>query len=197
MEWLNNQNLIVPFGKYKGKPIDVLAQDYEYCDWLLQQGWLQEKYGNVYTIIVNNFGEPTETPEHNKMQYECMKKENVIQIIRLLGKYKNVRITEVEPEVHGSDLCIKFQHKVYDDELDDYFNSYEEILVELKPCVGDDYPSILRQMKVNRERFISKDKYVNPFCLLVYGKYDGIGITEEEFRDFFKSCGFLVQKAWW
>jgi len=28
---------IVPFGKYKGQPVDVLAADHAYCDWLTSQ----------------------------------------------------------------------------------------------------------------------------------------------------------------
>ena len=59
---------IVPFGKYRGQPIDVLAADSGYCDWLIAQAWFRERYGNVYTLIVNNFGEPTETPDHNALQ---------------------------------------------------------------------------------------------------------------------------------
>lgn len=193
---MKNQNVIVPFGKYKGKPIDVLAQDYEYCDWLLQQGWLQEKYGNVYTIIVNNFGEPTETPEHNKMQYECMKEENAMRIISAFNNHDYIRIRSIKPEVSGWDLCIDYELYVKDCDGYEYFPK-RYILVELKPCVGDDYPSIIRQMKTNEKRFMKEYNNYLAHCVLVYGQYNGIGITEEEFKDFFKSCDFLVGKAWW
>ena len=44
---------IVPFGKYKGQPVEVLAGDRAYCDWLTGQAWFRERYGNVYTLIVN------------------------------------------------------------------------------------------------------------------------------------------------
>jgi uncharacterized protein (DUF3820 family) len=33
---------LVPFGKYKGQPVEVLAQDREYCDWLDAQTLLWE-----------------------------------------------------------------------------------------------------------------------------------------------------------
>jgi hypothetical protein len=59
---------IVPFGKYKGQPIEVLAQDREYCEWLIAQDWLPARYAAIHTLIVNNFGEPSETPEHNALQ---------------------------------------------------------------------------------------------------------------------------------
>lgn len=59
---------VVPFGKYRGQPVESMAADRAYCDWLMAQGWFRERYANVYTLIVNNFGEPTETPEHNALQ---------------------------------------------------------------------------------------------------------------------------------
>src|SRR6266699_159773 len=59
---------IVPFGKYKGKPVEVLAQDREYCDWLASQDWFRSRFTAIHTLIVNNFGEPSETPEHNALQ---------------------------------------------------------------------------------------------------------------------------------
>jgi hypothetical protein len=63
-----SQNNLVPFGKYKGQPIEVLAQDASYCDWLTSQNWFREKFKSFYQIIINNFGEPNETPEHNLLQ---------------------------------------------------------------------------------------------------------------------------------
>jgi hypothetical protein len=30
-------NRYIPFGKHKGKPVEVLAQDRQYCDWLMAQ----------------------------------------------------------------------------------------------------------------------------------------------------------------
>jgi hypothetical protein len=59
---------LVPFGKYKGQPIEVLAQDRDYCDWLMEQDWFRTRFQPIYTVIVNNFGEPSETPEHNRLQ---------------------------------------------------------------------------------------------------------------------------------
>ena len=59
---------LVPFGKYRGEPIEKLELDREYCQWLLAQTWLEAKYPEVHTLIINNFGEPEDTPEHNRMQ---------------------------------------------------------------------------------------------------------------------------------
>jgi hypothetical protein len=45
-----------------------MAADESYVQWLLAQDWVKAKYGNFYTLIVNNFTEPDETPEHNALQ---------------------------------------------------------------------------------------------------------------------------------
>jgi len=59
---------LVPFGKYKGQPIEVLAADQDYCKWLVAQDWFRSRFGPIHTIIVNNFTKPDETPEHNALQ---------------------------------------------------------------------------------------------------------------------------------
>ena len=33
---------VIPFGKYKGRPVEALAQDREYSDWLTGQAWFRE-----------------------------------------------------------------------------------------------------------------------------------------------------------
>jgi hypothetical protein len=59
---------IVPFGKYKGQPVETLAADRDYCDWLTAQPWFSERYRNVYNVVVNYGAEPQDSPEHNQMQ---------------------------------------------------------------------------------------------------------------------------------
>lgn len=59
---------IVPFGKYKGKPVEAMRADRSYVDWLMGQDWFRQRYSGLFQIIVNNFGEPSETPEHNRIQ---------------------------------------------------------------------------------------------------------------------------------
>jgi hypothetical protein len=65
----DNRPVIMPFGKYKGKPIEVLMQDKQYANWLKDQPWFREKFSNHYTIIINNLStELVDNPEHNEMQ---------------------------------------------------------------------------------------------------------------------------------
>jgi hypothetical protein len=59
---------IVPFGKYKGQPVEVLAADTDYCEWLTAQPWFKARYTSVYNTIINYGPEPQESPEHNQMQ---------------------------------------------------------------------------------------------------------------------------------
>lgn len=59
---------VVPFGKYKGQPVETLAADRDYCEWLTAQPWFSDKYRNVYNIVVNYGSEPQDSPEHNQMQ---------------------------------------------------------------------------------------------------------------------------------
>lgn len=74
---------LVPFGKYKGQPLEVLAHDQDYCDWLMAQPWFVERYTQIHTLIVNQFGEPTETPEHNALQIRCLEERFRLQVTRL------------------------------------------------------------------------------------------------------------------
>lgn len=185
-------NDVVPFGKYKGKPIEVLAQDYEYCDWLMQQEWVRERYGNVYTLIVNNFGEATETPEHNRLQYKFMQEENVLKLIKIIEKTE-IEILSIEPEVKGWDVYVRYR---FIDEDGDW--TQDSMAIELKPCIGDDFPSVLRQMKANMQRCNSRScrglVYVDT-GFLVYEQYSGSGISEEEMQDFFEKGGFIAVKG--
>ena len=44
---------VVPFGKYKGRPLAELLADREYCAWLVEQVWFRNKYGPMHALIVN------------------------------------------------------------------------------------------------------------------------------------------------
>lgn len=69
------QPKLVPFGKYRGQPIEVLENDPSYVDWLLQQDWAQKRYPQFVQVIVNNFGGQQESPEHNQMQARFLEQE--------------------------------------------------------------------------------------------------------------------------
>ena len=77
---------IVPFGKYKGQPVEALAADRQYFEWLSAQAWFRERYQNIYTLIVNNFAEPDETPEHNALQMRFLDDDFCVKLARPDGR---------------------------------------------------------------------------------------------------------------
>lgn len=59
---------IVPFGKYKGKPITDLIADNSYLEWCKQQEWFK-KFPIIYNICINNTitnNTNSKTPEYIK-----------------------------------------------------------------------------------------------------------------------------------
>jgi hypothetical protein len=81
----DGNNNIVPFGKYKGQPVDVLRQDPGYVEWMLGQDWFRERYHPLYQVIINNFGEPGETPEHNALQARFLDEGLCRGLLAVLG----------------------------------------------------------------------------------------------------------------
>lgn len=43
--------MMVPFGKYKGKTIDALAQDMGYIEWILEQDWVAQKHPDFWAAL--------------------------------------------------------------------------------------------------------------------------------------------------
>ena len=50
----------LPFGKYKGRSIEVLDNDIGYAQWLLQQEWFAQKYPELHEAIVARYAETRE-----------------------------------------------------------------------------------------------------------------------------------------
>jgi hypothetical protein len=60
---------IVPFGKYRGQPVEAMMADQNYCAWALTQPGLRAKFPSLIAVIVNGGTAPdAPTPEHNRMQ---------------------------------------------------------------------------------------------------------------------------------
>jgi len=170
---------IVPFGKYRGQPVEVLQTDHAYCDWLTAQDWFRERYGGLWTVIVNNFAEPSETPEHNALQAKFLDQRLCQRLAAaVVGVAVNLH-TEIKTvfEVDGWDVHFRDRHR--------YFN------IEVKPSLGDDYPAVLRQMKVNWRRCtaITADWHHGA---LVYNQFTAAGATLDQVRTIFDRSGFAV-----
>lgn len=301
MKNMDNSMRLVPFGKYKGQPVEVMQMDTGYCEWLSTQDWFRERYANVYQqVIINNFTEASETPEHNKLQMLFLDKEfykniesalpfdpsklfhsqilNAVSAIRAQVKSDENYLEELERELrikeHYSDEevrkaklqeldsvppytleYLRFEKTIkyltgYDEsthqeelarlrdriektkkriqELKDKHNAiidqrkddtqypyevktiefesngwdvfvglkyrckidlktefsvsaqpqYEERYIEIKPCLGDDFPAVLRQMKAN-------SKKISGTRILLIDEFSAAGATLEQVKQTF------------
>jgi hypothetical protein len=243
------QNSIIPFGKYKGQPIEVLAKDPNYCEWFLAQDNIKKQYPAFCQIVINNFCEPNDTPEHNALQarfldssfclalgklckWKLMKKINCIRSLdkvilnaskmsdnsdyeynrkiekleelKSMKNYINETIFEVDGKETSDDGQPFFEiKKIFEqDGWDVIIQSYNsdcetdcvaykdcdinlnKIAIEIKPLIGDDFPAILRQMKIAR---------IHPyFQCLVYDKFNATGATIDQVKSMFAASDFLV-----
>lgn len=301
MKNMDNSMRLVPFGKYKGQPVEVMQMDTGYCEWLSTQDWFRERYANVYQqVIINNFTEASETPEHNKLQMlfldkdfyrkiesllpvdpysifkrqivnavteikgQIMSEENLLESYRRelqikehyrseekrkekLAEFANVapntleywriektlkyllsysdeaaqkEISELEDRIKGQiekieelkkqhntivldrnnkakysyDVkTVEFEHSGWDVfvglkykcgiDIKTKFTSetedcYEERYIEIKPCLGDDFPAVLRQMKAN-------SKKIGGTRILLIDEFSAVGATLEQVKQTF------------
>jgi hypothetical protein len=288
---------MVPFGKYKGQPVEVLQQDQAYCEWLAGQDWLQTRFPQLHTVIINNFAEPSETPEHNALQTRFLDNSIKAAVLSRVGGVSFPKINAEETaknvpvafESWGADVVLNKEgasvdFSVYrgDDPLFTHLHSmriseleynlkdaikilrseeldiikYEDpeyrshwgekrdslilehrnnivnisnnvlslktelekagymvvcyasrsitpIAIELKPTMGDDYPSVLRQvLAVKRpSNMVCRSSYEkemkvrlesNFHRVLVVGRYTGTGATLDQVREIFRSSGIYM-----
>ena len=137
-------DLVWPIGKYKGTPIEIVLADQNYVNWVTSQPFFEEKYPVVYNAInniTNNVvvGE-SETPEHNAIQARFLNDEFLVKIHQKV--YPESKISPSEEDFVA--LIKAFEVYGWDVQIGRHF-------FEIKPIVGDDYPSVLRQMKSNVE----------------------------------------------
>jgi hypothetical protein len=165
---------IVPFGKYKNQPLEVLAQDAGYCEWLAGQGWVAQRYPEIHTLIINNFADPSETPEHNALQL-CFLEEalrlKVTQCLVLVhqprkqwfrdGHYLPLFASCGDPLFEENGIDVQWHSTLWYPTYDHsprykpdgtytgrsayvWEKDYLLTIVECKPSLGDDYPAVLR-----------------------------------------------------
>jgi len=158
----------------------VLASDRGYTDWLVAQPWFRERYANIYTLVINNFQESADTPEHNAIQgifldrIMCARLAD-IAIGHKLDKARKYEIGKAGFEgSNGADVYFSVYYKYCDgDEPNNSDGSrykFDEIIViEIKPSIGDDYPTVLRQMKRRMTGHRDWDgNYVNDFIHVLF-----------------------------
>lgn len=45
---------VMPFGKYRGERLDVVARDSSYADWLVDQHWFKSKYASLFELLTGD-----------------------------------------------------------------------------------------------------------------------------------------------
>jgi len=186
---------LIPFGKYKGQPTEILAADPQYMEWLTSQGWVRERFPQLYTLIINNFGETADTPEHNALQARFLDESLCIQVAHMVwdcfhlesipADYINC---EFEPE-GGGDILIRYR------EWMKLSNGYwvkvqgPFIVLELKPSMGDDFPGILRSIKRLKTGAYSGARLK---CVCIYNAYTGTGASIHDVQRMFASSSVLL-----
>jgi len=58
----------ISFGKYKGRPLDVLLADTSYCSWLVKQEWFATKDPELYKKVVNAVESASKTLESSSLK---------------------------------------------------------------------------------------------------------------------------------
>lgn len=210
---------IIPFGKYKGDTVDaILQRDPDYLEFLMKQEWFHQKFPTLIQVINNYGSEPSETPEHNKLQTmflddkfcfkfisaESLGVDPCLQYAGEVSLKQFEKISDVYFQVYYENTY-EISKEQYDDHNrgrgyrvshnGKYFDEYHEIrdfYVECKPSVGDDYPSVLRQINAQRERVKSSKGYSSgSFCLLIK-EYTGVGCDIHQLKKIFLLSGIAV-----
>jgi len=112
---MNDQIEIIPFGKYKGQPIEVLQSDKQYMEWIMTQDWFVQKYPSIRTLIVNNFNTPTDSPEHNTLVANFVSDDFCMKFFKFL-KARSVNENIKFPEVgkfDGKDYPLTYTSEPY------------------------------------------------------------------------------------
>ena len=138
-------NEIVPFGKYEGQPVEVLLSDTSYVNWLAEQEWFREKYPVINNIIVHNYGQPAETPEHNQFVAKFFDREYLARFLSFFY-LNNQEISKLYNI--SADLIQKWKTEI----------DYEELLKEQalakeeKEKAEADFNSFVREIKIKTDK---------------------------------------------
>lgn len=186
----------IPFGKYKGKPMEVLAGDPAYCEWIQSTPGVADRFPQVVNFIVNNFGEPAETPEHNEFQARLLDPGFRSALVTTAWPMLKVLKSAVIFESSGFDALVTFG---YEKEVEDVYES--TVGIELKPVIGDEYPAVLRQVRSAQERnnaVINSERIgwrTKPFIkngIVLYRDFQA-RVPVEDVRQIFRPFGFVSE----
>jgi hypothetical protein len=181
---------IIPFGKYKGQPVEVLQTDPQYLEWLLNQPWFREKFITIHQTVINYIAQSTDTPEHNLLQARFLDPEFCQRFMR--KAFNLEKFTGPQFEVNNVDVVFtgeRISHIVSESKNWLFF-------VELKPTIGDDYPSVLRQIKsydmIFHSSLIKKSVSIVAGRALCLEEFTARSVTREQFVRIFEMSNVKV-----
>ena len=190
--------------KLEKEEYEEIQQKYNECESKIDKlNEPENKYRNKKWEISNKIRDiDSSIKTLSKKQSKVLGKKSYLN--KLYEKLKNngFVIEKTTFEVNGWDVYIHLG-----------FPYNANIFLELKPSVGDDYPSVLREMKVHKNHMsrskdvIYKDYYddydkygrcgrvITKDCyILVYKNLTTSTISESELAEYFNSCDFEVVK---
>lgn len=186
---------IVPFGKHKGKTVEeIIIMDPQYADWALAQAWFLEKFAQLAAEFKKH-SLSQDTPQHNAMQARFLDEDIQRQFAKFM-KYHGAEFKSmaVEFEYFGVDVAVHFDRFVTSD--GGTLSDAQHVFVELKPSIGDDYPSVIRQVlgfRFSRRSFDGRQRIfplseMGTLCV-VYDEYTGTTVNEKQMRAMMKHSG--------
>lgn len=182
---------LVPFGKYRGQPVEVMLSDFNYCEWLMSQDWFKQRFQPIYNVIIQGVPESQDSPEHNAMQAKFLDDGYRSRFLDLLGKSAPFPVS-VNFEVWREqvDVTLDMDSGVVDGGAfsDDIWVWGFIVAIEIKPTIGDDFPTILRQTKTKidsqerwRENLRAEGKMLRPVAWAVaYERFTAATVTVEQ-----------------
>lgn len=179
---------IVPFGKYKGQPVEDMLADEGYMAWLEAQPWFRERFSHL--LKKRDADAMSRTPVHNRLQALFLDAAYQAAFLRIAMPGERIKNAAVSFEdsvaidygarkAHG-DVVFRLEIEKYDAHEKKYYQSRDALAIEIKPSVADEYPAVLRQMARNRSHVL----FVN--------SYTGEGATEAQFVAIFAASGRRV-----
>jgi hypothetical protein len=148
-------NELVPFGKYRGRPVEQLLADQDYLHWINGQpaiiDMLQKRYPVIFNLITIGAPISQDTPEHNQIQAKFLNKEfqiaflEIAQIQQFSNSYWN---RNVSYRNKGVKFCIQKDVEIVK----------EKLLAESEHCSQSILETKKHYYKYLEERLIEQEK---------------------------------------
>lgn len=176
---------LVPFGKYKDRPVEDMLADGDYMAWLEAQPWFRDRFGHL--LAGRDADAASRTPVHNRLQTLFLERPYRRAFIAAAGSLL------ASPDFHPAHCAVIFERSERygggSRHADVWFQEFTplgdgfvqlEVWLEIKPVVADDYPAVIRQMRRNGSEYLFVDRYT------------GDGATEAQFVAMFRAGNLTV-----